>query len=109
LNTVASLIGRVHGDLHFTDKRCEFSLRTAGGMFHIKASGWEQITFCRVMRSGDQVFVLGRPGSYKPKSCRQHHVYFEAVTLLPVEQTEKFERLLTALILEAIKSKSSNE
>jgi len=109
LNSVASLIGQIHGDLRFTNKWCEFSLRTVGGLFHIKASGREQITLCQALGQGEQVFVLGQPGSYRPKHCRQHHVYFEAITLLPLEQTEKFEHLLTALIIQAIKGSGAHE
>ena len=106
MNTVASLLGQIHGDLSFTNnnKRCEFSLKTpTGGFFHIKVMGLENVSLCQVMKSGDQVFVLGRPSSYKHKRCRQHHVYFEAISLLPAEEpTENLEELLTALILKAI-------
>jgi hypothetical protein len=108
LKTVASLIGQIHSQLRFTAAACEFSLKTPGGILHIKTSGQEQLSLCRALQQGEQVYVLGQPRSFFNRRCHNHHVYFEAITLLPVEPSARFEQLLTTLIIGALTPQDSS-
>lgn len=60
------------------------------------------MTMCKVLKAGDQVYVLSRPGSFYYRQCRREHVYFEAITILPIEDTPDYEALLKAVILESV-------
>jgi hypothetical protein len=102
--SITSLTGRIHRKVRFgkREKDCEFSLKTDRGLFSIRASGPELLTVCKALKAGNQVYVLSRPGGFFYRQCRREHVYFEAITILPVEDTPDYEALLKVVILEAV-------
>jgi hypothetical protein len=98
-------MGHIHGNIRFgkNGTTCEFSLKGDRGLFYIKASGPELLTMCKALKDGDRVYVLSRPGSFLYRQCRRDHVYFQAVTILPVEDTPAFALLLKTVTVEALK------
>jgi hypothetical protein len=107
---MASLMGHIHSNIRFgKNGTCEFSLRSGRGLFYIKASGPELLTMCKALGDGDMVYVLSRPGSFLYRQCRRDHVYFQAITILPVEDTPAFEMLLKSVTIEALKGYFDDE
>jgi hypothetical protein len=108
--SLTSLIGHIYSTIRF-DKNghCEFSLKAERGLFYIKASGPELLIMCKALQVNDKVYVLSRPGSFLYRKCRRDHVYFEAITILPVEDTPAFATLLQTVTVEALKGSFKND
>jgi hypothetical protein len=107
---MTSLIGHIYGNIRFgQDGNCEFSLKADRGLFYIKASGPELRMMGKALQDGDKVYVLSRPGSFLYRKCRRDHVYFEAITILPVEDTPAFATLLKTVTIEALKGYFDDE
>lgn len=102
---ITTLIGHIYRNVRFGNQKnyCEFSLKTEQGLFYITARGPELLTMCKALGDGDKIYVLARPGSFFYRKCRRDHVYFAAITILPVEETAAFEGLLKSVTIEALK------
>lgn len=110
MKSITSLIGHIHSNIRFgKNGNCEFSLKADRGLFYIKASGPELLTMCKALKENDKIYVLSRPGSFLYRKCRRDHVYFEAITILPVEDTPAFEMLLKTVTIEALKGSFDDE
>ena len=103
LNDVA-LTGKVAG-LKYDPKEhvMHFSVRNSDGTFHIKVYDLENIRLCEQMTENQQVNVLGELRSFvNHKTCRSHHVYIRAKTIIPFDESPALKQLITLVGIQAL-------
>ncbi len=83
---IATLTGVIESPVRTNKKRgtTQFTLRTdTNDHFFIQAFSHRQ-TMCEKIKQGDRIVAITLPRSYKPKSCNNHHIYFELTDFYPV-------------------------
>ncbi|MBE7472317.1 MAG: hypothetical protein HS114_24550 [Anaerolineales bacterium] len=97
LENLTTLTGVVKA-LKPTEGGCQFTLLSKGNAFFVKAAG---PIFCNTLQEALEIYAVLIPRSFRAK-CGSHHVYFEAVAIIPVVESALFRRLageLSALIV----------
>lgn len=99
---LTTLTGEIRGEIRLRENKCRFMLQVEGSLFVIEAPGREQMTICKALAEEDEVYIIATPRSYLHRKCRQHHVYFEALTVIPLDRKGELQGLTSILTREAL-------
>jgi hypothetical protein len=80
------LSGRVSSPAQVSEQTARFSLANPDGTFFIRARGAAQLRLCEALQPDDNLLILGYAGSFVAERCHSHHVYLQALALIPLVQ-----------------------
>lgn len=90
---VIILFGEIISLVKRSRDACQFSLKTATGLFHIKVkvtdAGPLKKMCAGTLRRGQRVSVTATPHSFVSRSCNSHHVYFEATAVTVIDSGDQ--------------------
>lgn len=85
---LALLRGRLYRDVQVRHPRnARFSLQNEHGLFFIKVQQARLVKQARELSPGDKLIVIGAMHSFVNRRCKNHHVFVNAVEILPLNES----------------------